>query len=267
MYETFFNLTELPYRNTPDPAYMCWFPQYEQAFHMIMYAIEEHEIVLLTGEIGVGKTTVVRAVLAECDKNDRFTLIALIYPSLTPFQLLATMAEALGLPKVRSKLLYMTALSEKLLDIWKTGGRTCLLADESHLFPTKALFDELRHLTNIQLDSSNLLGLVLIGQPEIVKRLKHRSYRAFRQRISMHVQLRPLTREQSETYLRHRWEVAGGKKFPFRKDAIDIMHKLSGGVPRVLNQLAHLSLMEAFGRDVHTITPEIIEETAQSLLL
>jgi len=166
LYEAHFGLTDLPFRNTPDPRYVCWLPQYEQALAMVEYAIEEREMVLLTGDIGVGKTTVIRAALQQVEAAAA-RVVVLVYPRMTPYQLLAQLATALEVPPARSRYVLMNQLAERLVDLWQEGCRVALVLDEAHLLPSKAVFDEIRFLSNLQLDTANLLGIVLVGQPEV----------------------------------------------------------------------------------------------------
>lgn len=267
MYREYFDLQEWPYRNTPDPRYIFWSSIHQQAHAMLLYALEEHDIVLLTGETGTGKTTVVRAALEEAQKTRRMTLIVLVYPRLTPFQLLASIADSLKVQAPRSRLALMNAIANELLSRWQDDNRVALVIDESQLLPGKTVFDEIRLLNNLQLDHANLIGLILVGQPELIHRLRHKAYRAFRQRIAMHIDLQPLLPKEIGPYMLHRWNVAGGHKFPFPDSAIERIAKLSQGIPRLINHLAHLSLMEAYGRNQKTISEEIINTACASIML
>jgi len=267
LYEAHFGLTDLPFRNTPDPRYVCWLPQYEQALAMVEYAIEEREMVLLTGDIGVGKTTVIRAALQQVEAATA-RVVVLVYPRMTPYQLLAQLATALEVPPARSRYVLMNQLAERLVDLWQEGCRVALVLDEAHLLPSKAVFDEIRFLSNLQLDTANLLGIVLVGQPEVETTLRRRAYAAFRQRISMHLRLRPLQPEEVTTYIRHRWEQAGGTwPGPFRPDALEAIAALSQGYPRVINHLAHLALMEAFAQDRPAIDADLVRSVRSALVL
>ncbi len=267
MYEAYFGLTDLPFRNTPDPRYVCWLPQYEQALAMVQYAIEEREMVLLTGDIGVGKTTVIRAALQQAEAAS-VRVVVLVYPRMTPFQLLTQLASALDVPPARSRSALMNQLADRLVDLWQEGQGAALVLDEAHLLPGKAVFDEVRLLSNLQLDMANLLGIVLVGQPELEATLRRRAYAAFRQRISMHLRLVPLRPEEVPTYIRHRWEQAGGTwPGPFRPDALEAIAALSRGYPRVVNHLAHLALMEAFAQDRASVDADLVRSVRAALVV
>ncbi len=267
MYQAYFGLRDLPYRNTPDPRYMVLLPQYEQAVAMIQYAAEEREVVALFGDIGVGKTTVVRTAIQQLDEQP-VEAVALIYPRITPYQLLALIADAIGAPVHRSRHHLMNSIAHTLVDLHQQGRSVLVVIDEAHLIPGKPVFEEIRFLSNLQLDAANLLGIVLVAQPELERRLYRRVYASFRQRIGMVQRLQPLRADEIETYLRQRWETAGGTwPGPFQPDGIRRIAELSRGIPRVINQLAHLALLEAFARDRTRIDATLVDSVRDAILL
>ena len=138
-----------------------------------------------------------------------------------------------------------------------------LIIDEAQLIPTKATFDEIRLLTNFQLDDQNLLSVILVGQPELDVRLDRPAYAPLRQRIGMRYALGPLTAEETCRYVEHRIRVAGGTRNPFSAEAMAEMHALSGGIPRLINTLAMTALLDAFGEDAATIDPNRIVSAAR----
>ena len=135
--------------------------------------------------------------------------------------------------------------------------------DEAQLIPTKATFDEIRLLTNFQLDDQNLLSVVLIGQPELENRLEREAYAPLRQRIGMRYSLGPLSLEETVRYIDHRIRVAGGSRNPFTAEAMNEIHALSRGIPRLINTLATTSLLDAFGEDAETIETARVASAAQ----
>jgi len=137
------------------------------------------------------------------------------------------------------------------------------MIDEAQLIPSKATFDEIRLLTNFQLDDQNLLSVVLIGQPELEDRLERSAYEPLRQRIGMRYSLGPLSLDQTIDYIEHRIRVAGGKRNPFSREAMTEIHRLSRGVPRLINTLATTSLLDAFGEDAEVIEVARIASAAQ----
>jgi type II secretory pathway predicted ATPase ExeA len=136
--------------------------------------------------------------------------------------------------------------------------------DEAHLIPGKATFEEIRLLTNFQLDDRNLIAVVLVGQPELRERLRHRAYRALTQRIGAEFNLEPLGADDTVAYLRHRLEVAGARRFLFDEDAARLLHQYSGGLPRVLNQLATEALLEGMARGLTQLDVDVVDAVARS---
>jgi type II secretory pathway predicted ATPase ExeA len=148
------------------------------------------------------------------------------------------------------------ALHTTLYELHERQREPVVVIDEAQLIPAKATFDEIRLLTNFQLDDQNLLSVVLIGQPELDQRLLHPRYSALAQRIGIRYTLGPLDEEDTRAYVSHRIRVAGGSRNPFTDDAVDALHALSGGVPRVINSVATTALLDAYGDDSEVIDRE-----------
>ena len=149
------------------------------------------------------------------------------------------------------------------MELYEQHREPVLLIDEAQLIPTKATFDEIRLLTNFQLDDQNLLSVLLIGQPELEKRLDRETYAPLRQRIGMRYHLGPLSLEDTLAYIDHRVRVAGANRNPFSREAMEEIHALSGGIPRLINTLATTALLDAFGDDAATIEPPRITSAAR----
>jgi len=262
MYEEFYGLREKPFNRTPDPRFLYQSPKHAEALARLQHAIEEQDIVLLTGEIGSGKTTLSRAFIDGLDAS--FHPVLIINPRLSPSQLLHTIALRLGMddaPRQRHGLL--EGINAKLYELYEAGRRPAIIIDEAQLIPGKATFEELRLLTNFQLDDRNLLAIVLIGQTELRDRLNRKPYRALRQRIGMQYHLGPLDREETEAYVRHRLGVAGRSGPLFDERALELLYEHSGGLPRRINIIAGNALVEGFGREARTIGQEIIESVVE----
>ena len=258
MYEEFYGLREKPFNRTPDPRFLYHSPKHAEALARLQHAIEEQDIVLLTGEIGSGKTTLSRAFIDGLDAS--FHPVLIINPRLSPSQLLHIIALRLGMddaPRQRHGLL--EGINAKLYELYEAGRRPAIIIDEAQLIPGKATFEELRLLTNFQLDDRNLLALVLIGQTELRDRLNRKPYRALRQRIGMQYHLGPLDREETESYIRHRLMVAGRSEPLFDEQALEFLYEHSGGIPRRINIIAGNALVEGFGQEARTIGQKIIE--------
>ena len=258
MYEEFYGLREKPFNRTPDPRFLYHSPKHAEALARLQHAIEEQDIVLLTGEIGSGKTTLSRAFIDGLDAS--FHPVLIINPRLSPSQLLHIIALRLGMddaPRQRHGLL--EGINAKLYELYEAGRRPAIIIDEAQLIPGKATFEELRLLTNFQLDDRNLLAVVLIGQTELRDRLNRKPYRALRQRIGMQYHLGPLDREETESYIRHRLMVAGRSEPLFDEQALEFLYEQSGGIPRRINIIAGNALVEGFGQEARTIGQKIIE--------
>ncbi|HSB62491.1 MAG TPA: AAA family ATPase, partial [Vicinamibacteria bacterium] len=203
MYEAFFGLRDKPFRKTPDPRYLFLNEAYEEALERLAFAVEEVDLALLTGEVGCGKTLLTRALIDRL--GDRYEVGMILNPRLSPRQFLRTVAMELGVAEPRyhaSDLLEQ--VHGRLLGLDEQGRAALLVVDEAHLIPGKPTFEEIRLLTNFQLDDRNLVAIVLVGQPELRERLKHRAYRALTQRIGAEFHLTPLSVEDALAYMRHR---------------------------------------------------------------
>lgn len=261
MYLEFFGFTAKPFGKTPDPAFLFESPQHREALARLEYAVEEKELALLVGDIGSGKTTLSRALIDRI--GDSRPVILLINPRLTPAQLLRSIALGLGITPRHFRNDVLEQIHTKLYELYEEKREPVLIIDEAQLIPGKATFDEIRLLTNFQLDDQNLLSLLLIGQPELENRLDHRAYTPLRQRIGMRYFLTPLTEEQTVEYIAHRVGSAGAAENPFTEDAMRAIWRLSSGVPRVINTLASTALLDAFSEDSLTIGSDRIAGAAR----
>jgi type II secretory pathway predicted ATPase ExeA len=262
MYEEFYGLTEKPFNRTPDPRFLYHSRKHAEALARLQHAVEELDLVLLTGEIGAGKTTLSRAFIDSLDGS--FHPVLIINPRLSPSQLLRTVALRLGMEDAgRFRHGILEGINAKLYELYEAGRRPVIIIDEAQLIPGKATFEELRLLTNFQLDDRNLLALVLIGQTELRERLARKPYRALRQRFGLQYHLGPLDREETEAYVRHRLRVAGRETPLFDEQALTLLFDASGGIPRRINIIAGNALVEGFGREAPLIGPEIIENVVE----
>jgi type II secretory pathway predicted ATPase ExeA len=262
MYKEFYGLTEKPFSKTPDPRFLYQSRKHAEALARLQHAVEEQDLVLLTGEIGSGKTLLSRAFIDSMDASYQPLLI--INPRLSPSQLLLTVALRLGMEDLgRYRHDILEGINGRLYELYESGKRPVIIIDEAQLIPGKATFEELRLLTNFQLDDRNLLSIVLIGQTELRDRLTKKPYRALFQRIGMQYHLGPLDQEETGAYVRHRIRVAGREMPLFDKQALALLFEHSGGVPRRINTIAGNALVEGFGRSAGTIGPEIIESVVK----
>lgn len=264
MYKSFFGFRERPFAKTPDPQFLFLSRTHREAYARMLHAVEERDMVLLTGGIGCGKTTLSRALMDELSES--YKIVLLTNPRLSPFEFLYTLALRLGVEApANNKSALLEQLGGKLYQLYQEELHPVLIIDEAQLIPHKDVFDEIRLLTNYQLDDVNLISVVLMGQPELTKRLAHQVYEPLRQRIGIQFALKPLQVEEVSTYLSHRLACAGGAKDLFTTAAVKKIADFSGGIPRRINQLASLALLEAFGRGVKPIDVDVVLAVTEEL--
>src|SRR5437667_7089895 len=261
MFEEFFGFTTKPFGKTPDPAFLFESPQHKEALARLEYAVEEKELALLVGDIGSGKTMLSRALMDRL--GDSRPVVLLLNPRPTPAQLLRSIASGLGLVPSRYRNELLDQIHGKLCELYEAKREPVLIIDEAQLIPSKATFDEIRLLTNFQLDDQNLLSVLLIGQPELETRIDRLAYAPLRQRIGMRYRLGPLSLEETIEYIEHRVRVGGGARNPFSRAAMEEIYTTSGGIPRLINTLATTALLDAFGEDAETIDPQRVVAAAR----
>jgi type II secretory pathway predicted ATPase ExeA len=265
MYEHFYGLTARPFTKTPDPKFLFLSKNHEEALARLQYAVEEKELILLTGEIGCGKTTLTRALMDTLDEN-RYRVVTIINPVLTPGQFLRAIAKRLDIdiPSVYKADL-LDAIYEKVYHDYEAGISIVIIIDEAQLIPSKDTFEELRLLTNFQLDNTNLLSLVLVGQTDLRKRLNHKAYLPLKQRIGLFFHLGPIAEDEIRDYVEHRLKMSGREDMLFTDEALRLLHKHSGGVPRLINSIATSALLDGFSKEADIIDAELIDGAAKEL--
>jgi len=264
VYLDFYELHRRPFGKTPDPGMLYLSPGHEEAIARMEQAVDDRELMLFTGEIGSGKTTLSRALIDRLSENYRVALI--INPRLSPNQLLRTVALRLGAQKpryFRSDLI--DQVNGLLFECFEAQICPVIIIDEAQLVPTRETFEEIRLLTNFQLDQQNLLSMILIGQPELLRRLEHPVYEALRQRIGMRYHLDRLNHDEVKAYLDFRLQQAGRKKPLFMPEAVTAVYRYSQGLPRRINNITSAALLEGFGQGKKMIGPELIEDVALDL--
>jgi len=264
MYESFYGLTLKPFSKTPDPGFLFMSRTHEEALARLQYAVEEKEIILLTGEVGCGKTTLTRALIDSL--NEKYRIILIINPRLTPSQFLRYVAKRfeLELPS-NSKDSLLDMIYDKVYQDYEAGIVPVVIIDEAQLVPDKQTFEEIRLLTNFQLDDTNLLSLVLVGQTDLRKRLNHKTYAPLKQRIGLFYHVGPLSEEEVKGYIEHRLKVAGREDALFTEDALKAIYRYSGGIPRLINSLANSALLEGFGLGLQIIDGSVITSAANEI--
>lgn len=256
MYLDYFGFKKKPFSNTPDPEFLFLSKNHEEALSRLQYAVEENELALLVGEIGSGKTTLSRALIDSFDENYKFFLI--INSRLSPSQFLRTLVKLFGEEPKYFKNDLLEQIENKLLNFYEKSITPAIIMDEAQLIPKKGTFDEIRLLTNFQMDSQNLMSFIIMGQPELSRRLQKKAYDPLRQRISLNYYLKGLNEDEVFPYIKHRLSIAGGDPNLFSFECIPLIYKFSNGIPRVINTICSLSLLEAMGKDTKKITPDIV---------
>ena len=263
MYEEFFGLKKRPFSKTPDPKFLFYSKSHEEALARLQQGVEEKELILLTGEVGTGKTTLSRALMDSLGKEYR--VISILNPRLTPVQFLKSVAKGFNIDIARSKDELLETIYEKVYEDYTNGVTPVIIIDEAQLIPYKSTFEEIRLLTNFQLDEENLLSVILIGQPDLKKRLDRKTYLPLRQRIGFMYHLNPLSNDEIREYVAHRLSVAGRNDLLFSEEAIEALCRLSQGIPRNINNIASNSLLEGFGTEAHVISEEIVYDVGHEL--
>jgi general secretion pathway protein A len=264
MYATFFGLNEKPFSITPEPRYLFLSERHAEALAHLVYGVNEAGgFIQLTGEVGTGKTTVVRSLLAQAPKHAEIALI--LNPRMTPAEFLLAICEELGIAvEARSEGSLkdlVDLLSFHLLKAHAEGRRVVLVVDEAQNLAPDVL-EQVRLLTNLETETQKLLQIILIGQPELRDVLDRTELRQLAQRITGRYHLDPLSGDETSAYVRHRLRVAGATQEVFSNGALREVRRLSGGVPRLVNIICDRALLGAFTEDRHVVTGNVVRRAA-----
>lgn len=266
MYKDYFGFREKPFSKTPDPRFLFLSRGHEEALARMEFVVEEREIAVLTGEIGCGKTTLSRALMDRLGDGYRFCFI--VNPRLSPLDFLRTVARALDVTvPAASKDGLLDQINSAVYQSCQQGVCPVIVIDEGQVIDEPEVFDEIRLLTNFQLDHQNLLAILILGQPELRAMLASSRFEPLRQRIAMNYHLPALSREETMEYLDFRLVAAGGVSGLFAPDAVQRIFELTGGVPRKINSMATNALLVAYGSDAALIDSAIINEIKDELMM
>jgi general secretion pathway protein A len=266
MYQSFFGLAEAPFSIAPDPRYLYMSRSHQEALAHLLYGLSgEGGFVLLTGEVGTGKTTVCRCLLDQippsCD-------VAYIFnPRLTVVELLSTICSEYGIacPEGNTSIkIFVDCINAYLLDAHAKGRSTVLIIDEAQNLSADVL-EQMRLLTNLETNQRKLLQIILLGQPELAEMLARPELRQLAQRIVARYHLGPLPRTELAPYIRHRLDVSGAKHNLIPSTLIGRLHKLSGGVPRVLNVLCDRALLGAYAQGKDKVDRATLNQAAREV--
>ena len=267
MYEKHFHLDERPFSIAPDPRFLFMSARHREALAHLLYGVGEGGgFVQLTGEVGTGKTTLCRALLEQLPEHVDVALI--LNPKLTALELIATLCDELRVPYpagTGSIKALTDALNRYLLQAHANGRRTVLLIDEAQNLSPEVL-EQVRLLTNLETAREKLLQVILIGQPELRTLLARDDLRQLAQRITARYHLEPMNRAETEAYVAHRLQVSGATARLFSRGALDAVHRLSGGVPRLINVLADRALLGAYVEGRGQVATPVVRRAAREVL-
>jgi general secretion pathway protein A len=264
MYTSYFGLSEKPFAITPDPRYLFMSERHAEALAHLLYGITDAGgFIQLTGEVGTGKTTVVRSLLERMPRHA--DVAVMLNPQLTPTQFVLSICEELGIfvadqdaDSIKS---LIDLLNHRLLEAHGRGRRVVVIVDEAQNLSTETL-EQVRLLTNLETASQKLLQVILIGQPELRDVLARVDLRQLAQRITGRYHLNPLSRAETAAYVNHRMRVAGSSAQVFTPGALREVHRLSKGVPRIINVISDRALLGAFTQDSPEIDPPLVRGAA-----
>ena len=267
MYQAHFGLREAPFGITPDTSFFFTSPHSQEALNTLLVAARSGEgFIKITGEVGTGKTLLCRKFMSTLGRG--FVTAYIPNPYLEPRTLMLALADeleiALGRDVDQHQLL--KSITNRLLELAADGKQVLLCLDEAQAIPIESL-EALRLLTNLETEKRKLLQIVLFGQPELNRNLELDSIRQLAQRITFHYHLGPLTRDDMEYYVGHRLRVAGyaGARM-FTRQAINKLYRASGGIPRLVNILAHKALMVSYGTGAHQVNRAHVAEAAKDTI-
>lgn len=266
LYLTHFGLAEAPFSTTPDQRFLYLSERHREGFAHLLYGVAERGgFVQLTGEVGTGKTTLCRYLLEHLPEDVDVAL--LLNPTLAGVELLATICDELrvaypaGTDSVK---VLVDALYARMLDAHARGRRTVIIVDEAQHLSVEAL-EELRLLTNFETATAKLLQIILVGQPELIKRLSRTELRQVAQRVAARYHLMPLDASDTRAYVLHRLSMAGQPAMIFDERALRLVHRLSGGLPRRINVLCDRALLGAYASRTRRVTPAIVRRAAREV--
>jgi type II secretory pathway predicted ATPase ExeA len=265
MYKSFFGLRVLPFGASPDPRFLCMMPQIREALACLQYGIAARKgFVVMTGEVGTGKTTLLKTVLSTFSK-DRVSSAFVFNPRLDVLDFLEFVLTDFGIPPAtRTKSGMLLQLNRWLIERFRNHGLCVIVVDEAQNLSSD-LLEEIRLLTNLETSSEKLLQIVLSGQPELEEKLRDPAVRQLRQRISVWCRTQPLTADQTDAYIAERLRIAGAKEPVFSPEAARLVHRNSGGIPRLINLLCEHALISAYVEQIKPIPARIVESVSIEL--
>jgi general secretion pathway protein A len=265
MYRSFFGLRVLPFGASPDPRFLYMMPRIREALACLQYGIAARKgFVVMTGEVGTGKTTLLKTVLSSFTK-DRVSTAFVFNPRLDVLDFLEFVLTDFGIPpKTRTKSGMLLQLNRWLIERFRNQDLCAIVVDEAQNLSWE-LLEEIRLLTNLETSSEKLLQIVLSGQPELEEKLRDPSVRQLRQRISMWCRTYPLSSEETEAYVSERLRIAGARQPVLTPEAIQLVHRYSKGIPRLINLICEQAMISAYVEQIKPIPARIVESVGTEL--
>lgn len=267
MYNSFFKLQTSPFGTSPDPRFLYMMPHTREALACLEYGISARKgFTVLTGEVGTGKTTLLRRALSSF--NGRRVSTAFVFnPRLEPMDFLEFVLADFGIvAQTKTKSGMLLQLNRWLIERFRMEETCVVVVDEAQNLSWE-LMEEIRLLTNLETSSEKLLQIVLSGQPELEEKLKHPSVRQLRQRVALWCRTQALSESQTHAYVGERLRIAGATRPLFTLDALDLVHRYSRGIPRIINLLCEHALIVAYVEQVEEVSAQMVEGVAQELEL
>ena len=268
MYESFYGLKESPFNVTPNPEYIFLGENHREALAQLLYGVREKKgFIVITGEVGTGKTTLIHYLLDKLGGDNHTKTAFLFNPKLTVNDFIQYILKDLGVRiQGQTKGEYLHNLHRYLLNAYQRDERVILIVDEAHGLNPE-LLEEIRLLSNFETSKSKLLQIVLVGQPELDRTLAQPEFRQLKQRINLRYYLPPLSEKETREYIEKRLRIAGAKESPFTDKAIKEIYMRSGGIPRLINILCDNALLNGFALDQKKVDERSVEEVAKDLKL
>ncbi|MFH1339066.1 MAG: AAA family ATPase [Candidatus Omnitrophota bacterium] len=266
MYEAHWGLKEKPFENTPDPRFIYYSQQHQEALSRMMYVVSERKsAALLSGEYGSGKTLLSRVLSQQLQQEDKYKTVSIFNPRLSDLEFIKEIVYQLESGKEVSpdKIGLLHALHKILLSNYDSGKHTVIVIDEAQAITDNEIFEELRLLLNFQLDNVFLLTIILLGQPELIEKVINLPQ--LRQRIAVRFHLRALSEAETKEYIQHRLKVAQAKREIFEEEAYKEIFTRSGGMPRQINSICDLALLAGYGSGLNSINKETIIRVSEDL--
>ena len=266
MYENYYGLKENPFNVTPNPEYIYLGEHHKEALAQLLYGVREKKgFIVITGEVGTGKTTLIHYLLDKMDGNRHNKTAFLFNPKLTVNDFIQYILKDLGVRvQGETKGEYLHNLHRYLLSAYRRDERVVLIVDEAHgLNPD--LLEEIRLLSNLETSRSKLLQIVLVGQTELDKTLSQPEFRQLRQRINLRYHLLPFSEKETKEYIEKRLRIAGAQKPLFTDKAIKKIYMKSGGIPRLINILGDNALLNGYALDKKVVDEKSVNEVAKDL--